>query len=128
MVEKKWHEGFEDKNSGLKRLLSELNLRKEELSQSLKGGKNKLETKSRYEVIADLEKQKRNLIRERESFPDEIREKELEIKQLKRRLEDEEEELKNFKDSVKERKETIKELIKGVDQSLERFSKLQKSK
>ena len=32
------------------------------------GGKNKMETKSRYEVIAELEDKKRSLIKERDSF------------------------------------------------------------
>ena len=84
-----------------------------------------METKSRYEVIADLEQKKRDLIRERDGYQDQIERKEREIKNTKRKLEDLQEDLKNFKDNVKEKKETTKELIKGIESSLERFSKLQ---
>jgi len=99
----------------------------------------KMETKSRYEVISDLERQKRNLILERDNFKDEIAEKEQAVKELvrekadanvrfDRRLEDVEKELKDFKSNVDEKKETIKELIKSVEASLERFSKIEKKK
>ncbi len=88
-------------------------------------GGNNMETKSRYEVIADLEKQKRDLIRERDSFTDKVKGKENEIKLLKREVEDAEEDFKHFKETLDERKETIKELIAGIGDSLKRFSTLQ---
>lgn len=84
----------------------------------------KMETKSRYEVVSDLENQKRQLIRERDSFNDQIESKEQKLIELKRELEDEERALKKFKDSIEERKETIKELIGSLDLSLERLSKI----
>ena len=83
---------------------------------------DEMKTKSRYEVIADLEKQKRDLIIERDSFPDKIKHKEKEIKMHKRELEDLEEELEEYKKTVKERQDTIKELIESVDESLKRFN------
>jgi len=85
---------------------------------------NKMETKSRYEVISDLEAQKRTLIRERDGLKDQVSLREKRITQIKRDLEDAELELKEFKDNLETKKETLNELIKGLDASLERFSKL----
>lgn len=86
-----------------------------------------METKSRYEVIAELEDKKRNLIRERDSFESQVKDKEKGIKELKRDLEDLELELKDFKDSIKEKKATIQELITSINESLKRFENLGKS-
>ena len=86
-----------------------------------------METKSRYEVIASLEEEKRKFIRDKDSFDEQIKSKEKEIKMTKRQLEDENEELKEFKDSVEDKKLTITELIKAVDDSLKRLSNLSQS-
>lgn len=43
-----------------------------------------METKSRYEVISDLEKQKRDLVRERDSLDEQLRNKESVIKNHER--------------------------------------------
>ena len=97
-----------------------------------------VETKSRYEVISDLERQKRELIKERDGLSDELKEKEKELKITERtksdqimawdrKIEDIEEDLENFKSTMEERKETIQELIKSVDDSLQRFNVMQKS-
>lgn len=83
-----------------------------------------MDIKSRYEVIADLEAQKRDLISKRDSFDERLQLYEREIKDLKRLLEDKEEDAQNFKDSVKQKTETIGELIKSVDDSLKRFSQM----
>ena len=96
-----------------------------------------METKSRYEVISDLEKQKRELIKERDSLNIALQDKEKELKVTERaksdqmmgwdrKIEDVKEDLENFKSTMEERKETIKELIKSVDESLNRFSQLNK--
>lgn len=98
-----------------------------------------METKSRYEVISDLEQQKRKLIIERDSLNDSLlakkklitqteREKNDNIIEYDRQIADLQEELANFEKTLAERKETIKELIKSIDDSLERFSKLQQKK
>ena len=87
-----------------------------------------METKSRYEVIADLEKQKRDLIREREGFKDTIKQLDYEVLQIERGLEDKKKAVDEFKNEVEERKETIKELIEGVNESLARFGKLTEQK
>lgn len=90
---------------------------------------NKMEIKSRYEVISDLERKKRQLIiMERDGFDDKIKNRERDIRDLKRELEDKKDELKDFKESVEEKKETIKELIRIIDDSLERFSNLNQNK
>ena len=47
-----------------------------------------METKSRYEVIADLEKQKRDLIREKDKIDDDIKVRERVVKNLERTKED----------------------------------------
>jgi chromosome segregation ATPase len=87
-----------------------------------------METKSRYEVISDMEKQKSDLIRERESFDDKIDQKEDDIIETERELEDKRKVLNRFKESVESRKNTINELIKGINESLERLSKLNSQK
>jgi len=84
-------------------------------------------TKSRYEVIAELEQKKRALIMEREGFSDKVKQKKRELRDMKREYEDAEEELKEYEESLTERKETIKELVKSVDESLSRFAELSKS-
>jgi predicted nucleic acid-binding Zn-ribbon protein len=86
-----------------------------------------METKSRYEVIADLEKQKRGLIVEKDSFKDQLQEKEKEIKEAKRDIEDMEDDLKYFKDSIEDRKKTIETMIASIDDSLKRFEGVSKS-
>ena len=127
-----------------------------------------METKSRYEVIADLEKQKRVLIREKDEIDDGTKTKERAIKNLERTKEDiakqrtdfgirednskqdldreranfefkikntedqvdreivdATEDLKTYKDSMERKKETSDKLIEGINESLERFGKLQ---
>ena len=91
-----------------------------------KGGNIMGETKSRYEVIADLEERKRKLIVERESFADKIKESKKNIRDSERQLEDEKEDLIEFENTIEDRKETIKELIQSVEDSLARFAELNK--
>ena len=94
-----------------------------------------METKSRYEVIAELEGQKRDLIVERDGLDDEAKVKENAIRDLKRqkddviigftrKIEDAEAEHTKFTDTMKERKATVSELIASVDDSLKRFNTL----
>jgi len=98
-----------------------------------------METKSRYEVIAELETKKRELIKEGNGLNDVLIAKEKSLKNVEReksddmlaydrRIEDLLEDIKNFKDTMKERKETITELIKSIDESLARFGKLSEAK
>ena len=47
-----------------------------------------METKSRYQVIAELEEKKNGLIRERDGTKDNIQEKELEILNIERAIQD----------------------------------------
>ena len=83
-----------------------------------------MEVKSRYEVIAQLEEQKRIYIMQRDDFEKALHRKNKELKQLQREVEDQEEEISQFKESMKQDKETLDELVKSVDESLERFAKL----
>ena len=80
-----------------------------------------METKSRYEVIANLESQKRQLIVDLNSFDDLIAQKVLNIKTFKRELEDAQEDLENFKKTILNKKETTKLLIASVEDALKRF-------
>lgn len=86
-----------------------------------------MQTKSRYEVISDLEEQKRSLIREKLGLDDTLKLKQKNLKNLERDVEDKKEEIKDFEKSMKERKEMIKELINGIDASLTRFVEMQKN-
>jgi len=98
-----------------------------------------METKSRYEVIADLEAKKRDLIREKNNFDEETKGKEKSLRDLERaladntlvltrKIEDAKDDLDNFKTTVKEKKGTVDELIKSLDDSLARFGKLLSTK
>ena len=98
------------------------------LTRNLKGGNTQMEIKSRYEVIAQLEEKKRELIVQKDSLDSKLKGLERELKELKRDLEDKEEEITEFKDSMKEQKATTEELIKSVDASLDRLTKVSKSK
>lgn len=55
-----------------------------------------METKSRYEVISDLEKQKRDLIKERDALDDKTKEKERQVKNYERKKENLETQKKDF--------------------------------
>ena len=90
----------------------------------LKGGINKMDIKSRYEVIADLEEKKRDLIIQRDNLDRNLIMLERELLELNRNVEDKKLEIKEYKDSMKLNKETTKELIKSVDASLDRLTKL----
>jgi len=94
-----------------------------------------METKSRYEVISELEAKKRELIKERDGMKNELDRTEMALTRLERQkadntnildrqIEDVKKEISKFKDNIAERKVTIQELIRSVDDSLERFSKL----
>jgi len=87
-----------------------------------------METKSRYEVIADLESQKRNLIREKDGLDKVLLSKKKELKEMKRNFEDKEEEIKEFESSMENQKKTIMTLIESVNDSLKRFTEAQTQK
>jgi hypothetical protein len=86
-----------------------------------------METKSRYEVISELEKQKRDLIQQKANIKDVVAVKEKEIKTIKRMLEYKEAELVEYKATLKEKEDVVVELIKSVETTLERFQAQQKS-
>lgn len=92
-----------------------------------------METKSRYQVIGELEAQKRQLIQEKSQLDQQLHNKQDNIKELNRKrddinraidreLEDAAEEVKRFQASMEERKATIEALIASVDTSLERLN------
>src|SRR3990167_1490244 len=77
-----------------------------------------METKSRYEIVMDMERQKSTLIRERDALPDHIAAREREIRNFKRQLEDKEEDLAKFKANVSNQEATINALIKSCEDSM----------
>jgi hypothetical protein len=81
-----------------------------------------METKSRYEVFAQLEEQKRKYIIERDSFAGYISNKARQIKQLKRQLEDLEEERAEIISQKAEREAMLNKLIASIDKSMEDFN------
>ena len=92
-----------------------------------------METKSRYEVMADLEERKRKLISERDGLEEALLERQKELKlhdrkvedlqrQLDRQREDLVEGISNFEAMMESKKATLNELIASVDQSLARFN------
>ncbi len=98
-----------------------------------------METKSRYEVIAELEGKKRDLIKERDGLKEELRAKQNTLRDLKRKKEDNiqncdraiadaEVDDKAVEDEMEERKVTVKELISSVEESLKRFTGLGEKK
>lgn len=82
-----------------------------------------METKSRYQVVAELEETKRKLIAERESFPDVIKNKKRLIKMSERQLEDMKEDLAELEKTIEDRKAVIIEQIASIEDSLKRFDK-----
>lgn len=98
-----------------------------------------METKSRYEVIAELEGKKRDLIKERDGLKEQLRDRQNVLRDLRRKKEDNvqsfdraiadaEVDAKAFEDEMEERKVTVGELIKSVDESLARFTGLGEKK
>jgi len=87
-----------------------------------------METKSRYEVIAELEEKKRQLLLSKDNLGYNLNIKKKELKNMKRAIEDKEEEIKEFEESMESQKETLNELIKSTDGTLERLSGLNKTK
>jgi predicted nucleic acid-binding Zn-ribbon protein len=83
-----------------------------------------MEVKSRFEVIANLENEKRKLIFEKNNLNTEVEKQERTIKIFERELEDKKEDLKNFKDKLEEKKSTIEEMIKSIDTNLATLSNL----
>ena len=84
------------------------------------------ETKSRYEVIAELESQKMKLIYEKNNADEHLKRKERSLRDTKREVEDQEESIKDFKEKMTANKETNEELIRSIDDSLKRFTELMK--
>ena len=96
------------------------------LTREMKGGKTKMEIKSRYEVMSELEEKKRSLILERDNLDENLRDQKKELRDFERRIEDKREDTDVYEKNIKERKETIIELIKSVEDSLNRLSNVKK--
>lgn len=91
-------------------------------------GNNMAITKSRYEVVSDLESQKRELMKSKENLDLAVMKKEKEIKGLKREVEDAEDDLKEYKETLKDRKNTIDLQLESIDDALKRLSQTKETK
>lgn len=80
-----------------------------------------MDVKSRYEVIADLEEKKRELILKKDGLDETLRQKKKQVKHLKRQLEDLEEDVEAFENSMNDQKNTLDTLIESTNDSLNRF-------
>lgn len=96
-----------------------------------------METKSRYEVIAELEDTKRALIRDMADIADTLykkennlkvaeRNREDNIRLLDRQIDDMKSDIANFKDNMSFKKTTLEEQIKSIDEGLMRFDSQKK--
>jgi len=95
--------------------------------KQMKGGiEDKMEIKSRYEVMSELEEKKRRLILARDGLKEELRLKKKDLRDSEREIEDTKEDIKAFEDSIKEKETTSNELIKSIDDSLKRLSDIKK--
>ena len=82
-----------------------------------------METKSRYEALADLEKQKRDLMQGKFNLDDELKAKSKELKIAERNIEDMKEDFENFKETLEARKLNFDGLIEAVEKGIEVFGK-----
>lgn len=89
------------------------------LSKCSKGGSVNMETKSRYEIISDLEEKKHRLMTELS---------ELNVKEssIARDIEEMQKKLKEFKDIKKIRQDNLKDQIESIEKSLKRFDSQKK--
>ena len=81
-----------------------------------------METKSRYEVIADLEEKKRQIICSRDGLDQKLKDHKRHLKQMQRDIEDKEEEIKEFEESMEDQRTTFNELLKSTEETLNRFT------
>ena len=87
-----------------------------------------METKSRFEVLKELNDKKESLLREKEALDDFVLAKKKQIKERKRQIEDMEEELADYENRVPEKKKYIDELIKTTDASIDSLQKINANK
>lgn len=80
-----------------------------------------METKSRYEIISELETKKRDLIFKKSNIHLVLRQKEKEVKAHERVLEEKKEELEDYKSRIEDEKEMFDQLIASIDDSLQRI-------
>lgn len=86
-----------------------------------------METKSRYEVINELEQQKREFLERKQQLKQQLRDKRVHIRNIERGLEDLREEIKEFEQDIPDREIAIDAMIESVNQGLERMSAISQS-
>lgn len=77
-----------------------------------------METKSRYEVMKELNDKKENLIREKDGLDAQLKSLKIQLRDQKRELEDAEELVKDFEAEVPGKKKFIDDLIKASEASI----------
>jgi len=86
-----------------------------------------METKSRYEILKELNDKKQGYIISKSQLKEQVHQKELEVKQMTRDLEDLKEELVHLQSNVKDNGETYDVLIKEVEKSIEGLTHMKES-
>ena len=86
-----------------------------------------METKSRYEVMTDLQATKQTLMRQKLDLDQEVLNKERDIKNHKRALEDKEEDLMLFKAKLGDKKVMLDSLIKSTEESIAQLQQMSQS-
>lgn len=81
-----------------------------------------METKSRYEVLKELQDKKMQLVTEKAALKDQVAAKEKEIKMFKRAMEDKSEDLEVFKKSLPDKETTYNILIEQAEAAIKNLS------
>ena len=80
-----------------------------------------METKSRYQVIMEMENAKMNLIKGKQKLTEEFEALHDKKKELYRDMEDCKEEIKRFEDSRADKEKIIDAQLKSIEESLKTF-------
>lgn len=83
-----------------------------------------METKSRYEIMNEMNERKQGLIIKKANLKEELRHRQKEVKAKERALEDLKDDVKAFEESMKEQEQAYDLLIKEVDNSMEKLAQL----
>ena len=97
----------------------ERNLARERIIKRLKRGKKQMETKSRYEIMSELEEKKHDLMNQLNSI-------DLREARMKNEIESMKKDLEEFQDTKELRVEGLKEQVESIDNSLKRFNSQKK--
>jgi hypothetical protein len=87
-----------------------------------------METKSRFEVLKELNDKKESLLREKNTLDEQLLAKKREYKKNQRIMEDAVEEISQFEKSIPDKKNYIDELIKATEASISSLQQINANK